>query len=353
VDAPVPQKILLLQARNLGDAVIGSGLVNSFGASFPDAELHLWTRPTFQDLFTGNPHVDRQHHAHFPMGTVKQFDARAAWRLGRILPALRRERFDLCVNTTGDFRENLLGWLVRPRANAAPVWAPGHRYRRLVRPGLLGLVNRPVPVPKEVLNVYEVRDHLARALGCAQILGPSLPVTPVHRPAGGPLRVGIHPYASQRSKLWPWENWLSLVRSLLRRGCAVDVFCAANERETVRRELAPVLSMPDVRLSVGPLREFFSRVAALDLLIALDSFSVHAAQALGVPSILLNGANDIALWTPPNSTALSKGEICPWFPCLNKPRCERTPAPFACMSALTVADVEAAVAACLATAGRP
>lgn len=340
---PAPKKILLLQARNLGDAVIGSGLVNSLGASFPDAELHLWTRPTFNDLFAGNPHVDRQHHAHFPMGTIKQFDARAAWQLLRSVPALRRERFDLCVNTAGDFRENLLGWLVRPQANATTVWAPGHRYRKLVRPGLLGLINRPVPVPTEVFNVYAVHDHVARSLGCTRILGPSLPVTPVRRPEGEKLRIGIHPYASQRSKLWPWENWHRLIPSLLRRGCAVDVFCAVNERETVRRELGPVLDAPDVRLMVGSLGEFFFGVAAVGLLIALDSFSVHAAYALGVPSILLNGANDIAVWTPPNATALSRGEVCPWFPCFNKAPCANTPAPFACMSALTVAEVESAV----------
>lgn len=338
-----PRKILLLQARNLGDAVISTGLVNSLGASFPGAKLHLWTRPTFNDLFAGNPHVDRQHHAHFPMGTIKQFDARAAWQLLRSVMSLRLERFDLCVNTAGDFRENLLGRLVRPKANASTVWAPGHRYLKLVRPGLINLVDRPVPVPTAIFNVYEVHDHVARALGCTQILRPSLPVTPAGRAVGDQFRIGIHPYASQRSKLWPWENWHRLLPSLLRRGYAVDFFCAANERETVRRELGPFLDKPNVRLIVGLLGEFFSRVAAVDLLIALDSFSVHAAYALGVPSVLLNGANDIAVWTPPNATALSYGEVCPWFPCFNKAPCARLPSPFACMSALTVAAVEAAV----------
>lgn len=339
---PAPQKVLVLEARNLGDAVVGTALVNSLGASFPDAELHLWTRPTFRELFQGNPHVDRQHHAHFPMGTIKQFGARACWQLVRSVLAVRRECFDLCVNTAGDFRENLLGRLSGSRENAAVVWAPGHRYLRLVRPGLLGLVNRPVPVPADVFNVYAVHDHLARALGCTQMRGPSLPVEPEPR-ISGPRMLGVHPYASQRSKLWPWENWRALIPRLRRGGHQVRIFCAPSERAVVEQELRPCLAENGVALLVGSLREFFQRVAAMDLLIALDSFSVHAAYALGTPSVLLNGANDIAVWEPPNSTALSKGGICPWFPCYNKPRCQQTPTPFVCMTALGVEEVLSAV----------
>lgn len=351
--AAAPQKILVLEARNLGDAVIGTGLVNSLGASFPEAEVSVWTRPTFKDLFAGNPRVKRQHHAHFPMGTIKQFGPGAAWRLCRSVQEVRRERYDLCINTAGDFRENFLGWLARPRENAAVVWPAGHRYRPLVRPGLLGLVNRPIPIPPSVFNVYAVHDHLARELGCTEIRPPSLPVVAPARSAG-PRQVGLHPYASQRSKLWPWENWRALLPRLQAQGWGVQVFCAPAERPTVEQELRAGLALPGVSLSVGSLPEFFRRVAALDLLVALDSFSVHAAHALGTPGVLLNGANDIGVWAPPTAAALSKGEgNCPWFPCYNKPRCGREPVPFICLAALTVDEVADTVFRILAHTARP
>jgi heptosyltransferase-3 len=343
------RKILVIQGRNLGDAVIDTSLINSLGASYPGTQLQLFTRPTFKDVFRDNPYITAQHYAHFPMGTAKQLDWRGVHHLMRQIMRLRRERYDLCVNTAGDFRENLIGWLIRPRENVGPIWPQQHRRsKRQLRPGLLKLLNHGVAIPAEVWNVYDIQMELAHALGCCRLEGPRLFGVQRSGCAAAKPIIGIHPLASQPSKLWAWSKWRELISWLVNSGFCVWVFCAAQEREGVRRELCTPANAANVQLQVGSLREFFRALAEVEVLIGLDSFSIHAACALDVPSVVLNGANDIAIWTPPKSEAVSKGEICPFFPCYNKPRCLRTPRQYECMEVIRTQNVLACMQRVLA-----
>jgi heptosyltransferase-3 len=336
---PPSGKILITQARNLGDAVIGTGLINSLGKSFPDSEIHLFSRPTFKEVFRGNPYIHQHHSAHFPIGTAKQMSFGNAIGLLRQIIALRKYRFDLCINNTGDFRENFICWLTRPRKNVSVVWEEGHRLAAIFRPGLTGLLDQKVQIPKSVENIYDVQDEMAKALGCKFIEPARIFIEkPATRSATNRV-IGIHPAASQESKLWPWERWRELIQILRRDGFLICLFCAPNEKETVESHLLSKLSPEGISLHVSKLDGFFLKLQEMNLLVGLDSFSVHAANALGVPSVILNGANDIVAWAPPTSKFIAKGEICPHFPCFNKAPCSQSPLPYQCMEVIEVGEV--------------
>src|SRR5579859_6531859 len=165
---------LLLQTRNFGDAVIGTGLVEALGRSFPGAGISVFTKPQFRSLYANNPYVSSVHTADFPMGTGSRFGGRAVLALLREVWALRRRRFKNVAHLGGDFRENLIGWLISPSGTMGPGWAQGHPFHRLIRDGLGFLRAHTVPVDLGELSIYAVQEHLATALGATAPARPRL-----------------------------------------------------------------------------------------------------------------------------------------------------------------------------------
>jgi heptosyltransferase-3 len=347
------ERLLFIQARNLGDAVISTAFINSVGASFPDCQIDVLTRPSLRDVFDGNPYVHRLYFANFPWGTVKNFGPGEAFRLMKTLFALRREKFDRCFNNFGDGRENFIGRLSGARENSAILISDQNRFRPIIRRGPASLVDHWIPVPDSVFNVYDIARFCAERFDCKKIEPPKifLKTAPRPREFSPSVLVGIHPTASQESKMWTWPKWSEVVDGIVGSGRAVRLFCAPGERALVEGHLPPVRWGGMVEISASPVREFLNALAGVDLLIGLDSFSVHAAHALGVPSVMLSGATDTEGWAPPSATVLSKGNLCEHYPCFNKPKCKGTSGEFVCMREIEASEVLAAALARLN--GRP
>ena len=87
-----------------------------------------------------------------------------------------------------------------------------------------------------------------------------------------------------------------------------------------------------------------------DILVGMDSFSVHAAHALGIPVIVLHGPFDPAVMTPPGGIPLSSGNMCKVFPCYNKPSCRGTEYEYICIRGIEVNAVVNAIETQLLTA---
>jgi len=98
----------------------------------------------------------------------------AASTAGTCEPSTRGQKYDICLNTAGDFRENLMGWMVGPVQNRAIRWAEGHPYRNLIRPGLHHLVDHEDEIDHSILNVYDAHAQVAANMGCTSIRGPHL-----------------------------------------------------------------------------------------------------------------------------------------------------------------------------------
>jgi heptosyltransferase-3 len=154
------------------------------------------------------------------------------------------------------------------------------------------------------------------------------------------LRIGIHPFASLRCKLWPQQHWLMLLKSLRQRhpDSELVLFGAPSDRAALL-ELRARADVP-AELFTSSLPLLKERLRDLDLLVGLDSFSVHLAHSLGVPSIALIGPNDPMLFTPPTTTAVTQPGNCPHQPCNGKPRCIGSTFEYVCMSAITPEQVE-------------
>lgn len=327
-----PRNILLIQGRNFGDAVITTGLVEALGQSFPESNLAVFTRPHFRPLYERSPYVSAAYAANFPMGTDKRFGISEAVKLLRQIWTLRGHRFDCVIHLGGDFRENFLSWLISPRGTLSPSWARGHPFRRVIRDGLGFLRAHPVPIECEELNIYTAQERIAEALGATTPAHPRLYTEDgkiiEHAPTIN--AIGLHISASLECKQWPVSAWRALIAGIRVRGFGVRLFAAPEERENVLENYSDVIDEQS-ELITGSLSEFFMALSHVRAVVCLDSFSIHAAHAIGVPSIMLNGGHLAELVLPPGSEVVDGGQGLACAPCMNKPTCGDSEEPYQCI----------------------
>lgn len=322
------QKVLIISVRNFGDAAITTRLVNRIKHKFE--QVDILTRKSFIPIFQSVSGVSNIHIANFPVGTQKNFGLKELYALVKLISKLRANQYDLVLNNIGDFRENLLGWLVKGRRNISVKWHAEHPFNQLIRSGFNCLLTDYIDIPGDVINIYQIQDLIAH-----YITGESDGVShSEYFTSRG--RVGIHTGASQKSKFWHYHNWEYLIDFLYNKfQNRVIVFCSKDEID----ELTLIFSKIEdkIEFSCGSVDEFLNRLREdVDLFIGLDSFAVHAAEMQNVSYIImLNGANDARVWKPLNGEIVQKEHSCPYFPCYNKPKCIGSPLEFACMKQIT------------------
>jgi heptosyltransferase-3 len=338
------RNVLILQAHNLGDAVISTALVETIAHGLPAARIDVFTRPEMSRIFGHNPHVNRVFTGRFPMGSVNDFGVREMIALPRLLGKLRDQKYTDVVNLAGDFREEFLGKLVSGRDNWTPAWSVDHPCSKVVRRSAIRLANQPVFIPLNRPNIYEAAAIIGTAVsgGAAQ---PSALYTPEKRKmAWSPMErvVGIHPMASQPWRKWEMEKWQNLAIFLVKHEINVHIFGAPTDAKELDRYFGH-LDASRVKIVTGSLPDYFAAVSQVRVLLCLDSFASHVAFALGVPTILLNGANDAVAWAPPGSVVLAAGPGMKCYPCYNRPTCFNSSTEYACIRDIEIDSVVEAV----------
>ena len=110
----------------------------------------------------------------------------------------------------------------------------------------------------------------------------------------GPI-VMLHPYATHRNKMWPEENWRSLIRRLLAEGLTPIV---------IGRQADPMPHLVDKGdfTNKTSLRETAALLAQASILITGDSGPMHLAASVGTPVIALFGPTTEAWGFAPAGT---------------------------------------------------
>jgi ADP-heptose:LPS heptosyltransferase len=254
--------VAVIRLRSLGDCVLTTPALAILRRFRPDLRVSIVVEPRFRAIFEGNPDIDEI--------------------VEPTLSALRRARPDLCLNLHGGRRSAWLTWLSGARFRAGF----GH-YRH-------GFVyNVRIPRAQEILNVdrtVHTAEHLASAMF---FLG--VPVTEIPRarlvPGGKTSsRAVIHPVAATLEKTWRAEGFVEVARRL--QAARADVlFIGAREDD-----LSPFQEFP--RLAGAPLSEIKDLLASAAIFVGNDSGPAHMAAAFGVPSVVLFGASNPAIWGP-------------------------------------------------------
>lgn len=322
----------LIVARNLGDAVIQSEFLRKLARSGYAREYVVWTRPQVAFLFEGVPNCEVIC-SQFPVGTTKDFGRKNAWKFLQAAWRVRQLRPSVSLDLIGDFRERFFARLVGAPRHVHIGWGSGHPFSRIIR-NPFGRGRPAIEIPATCPNVYQSYGMFLSSLTGGKENSLLSNVKPAPE---GKLRIGLHPFASKRCRMWPEENWLAVASQLLSDGHEITLFGAGSERATLERMFGPVLSQ--VTIYTKSLVQFTQKFAELDLFVGLDSFGVHMGQRQGVKSILINAGSDPGMWPPPNAALLAHSGGCEFYPCNNVTKCDGTEAEFICIRSVKPDEV--------------
>ncbi len=270
------RRILVVKMSSLGDLFHALPAVHNLRLA-SRAPVDWVVHPEYADLARCFEDADRV--IVFP----RRGGPGGAWRY---LREVRRERYDLVVDLQGLLKSLAAARLARSRRVIGPSFC---------REGTRGLYSAVAgPRDKERHAVEENLDVI-RYLGWEEID----PVFPVRFPPAdirGPApHIALVPRSRWATKNWPVEAFAALGRRLLDRtpgtlhlvGSAAD----AAAVEAIERGIGGG-GRVDNRCGRTTLVETGSLLAAMDLVVTVDSGPMHVAAALGRPVLALFGPTD-------------------------------------------------------------
>jgi heptosyltransferase-3 len=347
---PARPRILVVVLRRLGDVLLATPLIRSIRRAWPDATIDTLVFEDTAGILAGNPDVDRV--VAMPSRPTAMQTASLAVRLLR--------RYDLAVSTqTGDRPTGFA--VLAGKARVGPVEdSRGGRIKR-------ALLQRAVVGDARAHRV-EAMLRIADELGIARVPEVVPPCADFSPPVAAYAVIHAAPFFNY--KRWTVAGWRAVAQALIDRG--LPVIATGGPSPAERGYLDDVWRGMPVERRDGALGwgELAALLAAARLYVGPDTSVTHLAAASGCPTVALYGPTDPRLWGPwpvgglaaPFADATpvqQRGNV--WlvqhaFPCTpcQLEGCERNiDSGSACLAALTVAEVVAAIDAALADAARP
>jgi ADP-heptose:LPS heptosyltransferase len=262
---PREERVAVIRLRSLGDCVLTTPALDILKRFRPDLRVAIVVEERFRAVFEGNFDVER------------------------ILPpelgALRSWRPALCVNLHGGTRS---AWMT---AWSGARWRAGfgHFRHRLA-------YNVRIPRAQAILGMERIvhtAEHLASAIFYLGAPVGEIPraklVVGTGGSAGGPTAV-IHAVAAAPEKAWRADGFIAVAEHLKETGME-PVFIGGAEDD-----LGPFGAYRT--LAGAPLAEIKALLEGAALFVGNDSGPAHMAAALGVPSVVVFGRSDPAIWGP-------------------------------------------------------
>jgi heptosyltransferase-3 len=262
---PQGARVAIIRLRSLGDCVLTTPAIELLKRFRPDLEVSIVVEDRFRDIFEGNPDIART--------------------LPPELDTLRRARPQLCLNFHGGTNS---AWMTA-RSGARFRAGFGHFRWQLA-------YNQRIPRAQEILGVdrtVHTAEHLASAmfwLGVPITETPGAKLVSETKNTGKTTCATIHPVAAHAAKTWSAAGFLEIARHLQAGG--TDVVFIGGPAD----DLSPFRGFRT--LSGAPLSQIKSLLASASIFIGNDSGPAHMAAAFAVPSVVIFGDSDPAIWGP-------------------------------------------------------
>lgn len=329
------KKILIIEIWGIGDVCIMSGILRDLRLAFPGSSISLLSKPHAELILGHSGLIDNFIKISLPWTNFNGKYRFWAWDwegILKVITHLRREKFDLCFDARGDFRNNLLAFIIGAKRRVGFAWTGGRylltdavefdyqkRQRILAWSALLNRIGVKAGPPKPCLRPS------------GKLLKEAEKILELHAVRDEDLLVGIHPGAGARIRCWPMDRFAKVAESIRDNYKAkIIVFIGPDEYES-----DIVIRGPFIKLKL-PLDLFTATASMLDLFICNDGGPMHIADALGIQVVAIFGPGSIDWFGPysKNSKALFRKDVA-CRPCFDN--CRQN-APF-CLNEISVDDV--------------
>ena len=270
------RRILILRGGALGDFIVTLPALAALRAAFPTARLELAGNASAAAVAVARGLLDAAHSQH-----ESRWAALYAPTSAPLPPdfAAWLASFDLILNFWPDPDRTLAAHFPLHAAQRF-LTAPAHPTRAPAA------AHYCAPLARIGTNVADFFFPLRPCSGLSALNSQLSTLSPI----------ALHPGSGSPRKNWPLARWVELA-AWLRSAHAAELLVIMGEAEppATRAALAPYGTFADNL----PLEDLATRLAGCRLFIGHDSGIGHLAAACGVPSLLLFGPTDPALWAPP------------------------------------------------------
>lgn len=290
-----PQNILLINLKYLGDLIICSAAIRALKNSFPKAKISFLVRKEYKDVLRENPNL---HEIIFYDGSIKKLHGlKRFFTELRYIFFLRSKKYDTVISFQAGDRYAIWSYLSGAKIRIAPIQ---NNFRFLLTEKV-DVIEEEIDYLKYYLKMVEKygaqindeRTEFTLSKGFENWAGDILEKNNV---SAEDILIGIHPGASEPTKIWPFENFQEVI-SQLNVNPKVKVVLFIGPAETQMKYIVGGLGknvfLVDTSSSIQQLAWVISKCS---LVICNDSGARHLSAALNVPTITLFPEDKIKPW---------------------------------------------------------
>lgn len=299
-------KLLAIQFKYLGDAVVATPTLRALRRAYPDWALHVLVPEEAVPLLRHVAWIDRVWG--FPRRRG-ELNLAASWRMVR---QLRRERFAVSVDFAGNDRGALLSLLVGAPRRVGVVAPEGFLLRSRCYTDRVEEFDR---ARHESLRIWSVTEPLGVPLPEDMTLeiaaDPGLAAAAAEALRGA--RVLCYVTATQPKREWPIDSWIEFARRAAALTPEIALTGGSSPRE---KQVLEAIARRDPGVAIlpppEPLDLLLAVLAQARLFVTGDTGPMHFAAGLGVPTLSLFAPTPAARWAPlgPQHRCL-RGGLCP------------------------------------------
>ncbi|PWT72308.1 MAG: hypothetical protein C5B60_09740 [Chloroflexi bacterium] len=310
IDLGIRPRICVIKLATLGDLLLATPALHALRDRYPEATIDILTTPASAELLRDSQLVRRIYTLDkYAFDTPRQLlkELRPTFASSGLIARLRKEGYDAAL-----FLHHLT--LARSRVKA---WA---LLRAIAAHRSFGLDNGwgrflDVRVPDNGFGIRHEAEYaleIARAAG-ADVGHASHPLRAADlgwydlddrtsRPGAGPPLVAVHPGSGSYSyaRRWSAENYAELAAALHREYGARILLVRGTEEQELEQKMRKTLFNPAwIESSVGETFHLLARrLSECALFVGNDSFPMHMAALVGIPTVGVFGPSNHQAWGP-------------------------------------------------------
>jgi ADP-heptose:LPS heptosyltransferase len=286
-----PEKILALQFKYFGDAVLMTPALRAIRNHFPNSELHLLVPEEIAPLFQHLSWLDRV------WAMPRRRGSASPGRTWPVVRALRRERFDRSVDFASNDRGAISSFLIGARRRLGWAQPGGFLGRRFCYHQRVVLETRLEHESARMMHLLSAWDIVPGPLE------PEIQSDPALDAAATELlperAVLCHMASSQPNRQWPVRQWAAFYEVAVAAGQRIAFTTATGVREqSLTDELKKLAPAAPVLPPVPGLALFLALLKRANVFISGDTGPLHFAAGVGVPTIALFGPSSPTRWAP-------------------------------------------------------
>ncbi len=290
-----PQNILLINLKYLGDLIVCSAAIRELKISFPQAQISFLVRKEYKDVLRENPNL---HEIIFYDGEIKKIHGlKRFFAELRYIFFLRSKKYDAVISFQAGDRYAIWSYLSGAKIRIAPIQ---NNFGFLLTEKV-NVIEEDLDYMTYYLKIVEKFRARINSKQTDFILSKgyenwSEEIFDKNKIDRSDIVIGIHPGASESTKIWPFESFQEVISSLtVYPNVKVVLFLgpAESQMKYLVNGLGENVFPVDTSSSIQQLAWMISKCS---LVICNDSGARHLSAALKIATISLFPEDKIKPW---------------------------------------------------------